>query len=52
MDASSPAGDGEKLDVIIGMMKKLNEKIEIIDSRVKNLETENFKGGKSLETIA
>ena len=41
MDASSPAGDGDKLDVIIGMMKKLNEKIEVLDSRVRNLETEN-----------
>ena len=41
MDASPPAGDGEKLDVIINMMTKLNDKIESIDSRVKDLETEN-----------
>ena len=40
MDASPPAGDGEKLDVIINMMTKLNDKIESIDSRVKDLEME------------
>ena len=40
MDASSPAGDGEKLDVIIDMMTKLNDEIESIDSSVEDLETE------------
>ena len=41
MDASSPAGDGEKFDIIINMMSKLNDKLELIDCRVKELEVDD-----------
>ena len=41
MDASPPAGDGEKLDMLINMLSKMNEKLELIDSRVKDLETDS-----------
>ena len=41
MDASPTAGDGEKLDMLINMVSKMNEKIELIDSRVKDLETDS-----------
>ena len=50
MDASPPAGDGEKLDVIINMMTKLNDKIESIDSRVKELEMENDESTIALKS--
>ena len=41
MCASPPAGDGEKLDMLINMLSKMNEKLELIDSRVKDLETDS-----------
>ena len=41
MDTSPPAGDGEKLDMLINMLSKMNEKLELIDSRVKDLETDS-----------
>ena len=41
MDTSSPAGDGEKLDMLIKMLSKMNERIEKLDERVKDIEMEN-----------
>ena len=41
MDASSPAGDGEKLDMLINMLSNMNEKIEKLDERVKDIEMDN-----------
>ena len=39
--ASPPAGDGEKLDMLINMLSKMNEKIEKLDERVKDIEMDN-----------
>ena len=41
MDASSPAGDREKLDMLINMLSNMNEKIEKLDERVKDVEMDN-----------
>ena len=41
MCASPPAGDGEKLDMLINMLSKMNEKIEKLDERVKDIEMDN-----------
>ena len=41
MDTSPPAGDGEKLDMLIEMLSKMNERIEKLDERVKDIEMDN-----------
>ena len=41
MCASPPAGDGEKLDMLINMLSNMSEKIEKLDERVKDVEMDN-----------
>ena len=50
MDASPPAGDGEKLDMVIEMLSKMNERIEKLDERVKDIEMENDESTIALKT--
>ena len=41
MDASPTAGDGNKMDMLINLLSNMNEKMEKLDERVKELEMEN-----------
>ena len=50
MDTSPPAGDGEKLDMLIKMLSKMNERIEKLDERVKDIEMENDESTIALKT--
>ena len=37
MDASPTAGDGNKMDMLINLLSNMNEKMEKLDERVKEL---------------
>ena len=50
MDTSPPAGDGEKLDMLIKMLSKMNERIEKLDERVKDIEMENDESTIALKS--
>ena len=41
MDTSPTAGDGNKMDLLLDMVRELSKSVNSIDERVKELEMEN-----------
>ena len=50
MDASPTAGDGNKMDMLINLLSNMNEKMEKLDERVKELEMENDESTIALKS--
>ena len=50
MDASPTAGDGNKMDMLINLLSSMNEKMEKLDERVKELEMENDESTIALKS--
>ena len=51
MDASPTAGDGNKMDLLLDMVRELSKSINSIDERVKELEMENDESSISIPSM-
>ena len=50
MDASPTAGDGNKMDLLLDMVREMSKSVNSIDERVKELEMENDESTIALKS--